>query len=103
MKFTMKSAMVASVAAMGLSLAACDSAAENEMEAEAEAMLWADEQQKQWRRDIDSMERRLDELDDEEAREVAAIADRYADVKPHTTAAAVVFALTPEDAKGGLR
>jgi len=72
-------------------------------EAEAQAMLWADEQQKQWRRDIDSMERRLDELDDEEARETAAIADRYADVKPHTTAAAVVFALTPEDAKGGLR
>ena len=28
-------------------------------------------------------------------REVAAITDRYADVKPHTTAAAVVFALTP--------
>lgn len=72
-------------------------------EAEADTMLWADEQQKQWRRDIDSMERRLDELDDEEAREIAAIADRYADVKPHTTAAAVVFALTPEDAKGGLR
>ena len=72
-------------------------------EAEAETMLWADEQQKQWRRDIDSMDRRLDELDDEEAREIAAIADRYADVKPHTTAAAVVFALTPEDAKGGLR
>jgi len=72
-------------------------------DAEAEAMLWADEQQKQWRRDIDSMQRRLDELDDEEAREIAAITDRYADVRPHTTAAAVVFALTPEDAKGGLR
>lgn len=72
-------------------------------EAEAEAMLWADEQQKQWRRDIESMQRRLDELDDEEAREIAAITDRYADVKPHTTAAAVVFALTAEDAKRGLR
>lgn len=72
-------------------------------DAEAEAMLWADEQQKQWRRDIDAMQRRLDELDDEEAREIEAIADRYADVKPHTTAAAVVFALTPADAKGGLR
>jgi superfamily II DNA or RNA helicase len=72
-------------------------------DAEAQAMLWADDQQKQWRRDIDSMQRRLDELDDEEAREIAAITDRYADVKPHTTAAAVVFALTPEDAKGGLR
>jgi cytochrome c553 len=65
-------------------------------------MLWADEQQKQWRRDIEAMQRRLDELDDEEAREIAAIIDRYADVKPHTTAAAVVFALTPEDARGGL-
>jgi hypothetical protein len=72
-------------------------------EAEAQAMLWADEQQRQWHRDIESMQRRLDELDDEEAREVAAILDRYAEVKPHTTAAAVVFALTPDDTKGGLR
>ena len=71
-------------------------------EAEAEAMLWPDDQQKQRRRDIEAMQRRLDELDDEEAREIAAITERYAEVKPHTTAAAVVFALTPEDAKGGL-
>jgi superfamily II DNA or RNA helicase len=71
-------------------------------EAEAEAMLWADDQAKQWRRDIEAMQRRLDELDDEEAREIAAIMQRYADVKPHTTAAAVVFALTPHDAAGGL-
>ena len=61
------------------------------------------EQQKQRRRDIESMQRRFDELDDEEKREVAAITDRYADVKPHTTAAAVVFALTPEDAREGLQ
>lgn len=72
-------------------------------QAESEAMLWADDQQKQWRRDIEAMQRRLDDLDDEEAREVAAISERYADVKPHTTAAAVVFALTPDDAEGGLR
>lgn len=71
-------------------------------DAEAEAMLWGDDQQKQWRRDIESMQRRLEELDGEEAREIAAITDRYADVKPHTTAAAVVFALTPEDAERGL-
>jgi superfamily II DNA or RNA helicase len=71
-------------------------------DAKAEAMLWADDQQKQWRRDIESMQRRLEDLDDEESREIAAITDRYADVKPHTTAAAVVFALTPEDARGGL-
>ena len=72
-------------------------------DAEAQAMLWADEQQKQWRRDIESMQRRLDELDDEEVREITAISERYADVKPHITAAAVVFALTPDDARGGLR
>ena len=70
-------------------------------EAEAQGQLFADpDQQRQWRRDIDAMNRRFDELDDEEAREIAAITDRYADVKPHTTAAAVVFALTGTDAEG---
>ena len=37
MKTFLKSAMFASVAAMGLSLAACDSGAENKMEADANA------------------------------------------------------------------
>ncbi|WP_245822036.1 DISARM system SNF2-like helicase DrmD [Lentzea waywayandensis] len=70
-------------------------------EAEARGQLFSDpDQQRQWRRDIDAMSRRLDELDDEEAREIAAITGRYADVKPHTTAAAVVFALTRSDADG---
>lgn len=69
-------------------------------EEEAAAMLLPDDQQRQRRRDIDAMERRLDELDDEETREIAAIIDRYADVKPHTTAAAVVFALNRADAEG---
>jgi len=49
------------------------------------------------------VQHRLDDLDEEEAREVAAIEERYAEVKPHTTAAAIVFALTPEDAKAGLK
>jgi superfamily II DNA or RNA helicase len=70
-------------------------------EHEAQGQLFADhDQQRQWRRDVEAMNRRLDELDDEEAREIAAIADRYADVRPHTTAAAVVFALTRNDADG---
>lgn len=70
-------------------------------EAEAHGQLFSDpDQQRQWRRDIEAMSRRLDELDDEETREIAAITDRYADVKPHTTAAAVVFALTRSDADG---
>lgn len=70
-------------------------------EDEAQGQLFADpDQQRQWRRDVEAMSRRLEELDDEEAREIAAITDRYADVKPHTTAAAVVFALTRADAEG---
>ena len=70
-------------------------------ESEAQGQLFTDpDQQRQWRRDMEAMSRRLDELDDEEAREVMAITDRYADVKPHTTAAAVVFALTRADADG---
>ncbi|WP_344652255.1 DISARM system SNF2-like helicase DrmD [Cryptosporangium japonicum] len=67
-------------------------------EREDEMRLFTDEQQRQRRRDIDAMHRRRDELSDEEDREVTAIADRYRDVKPHTVAAAVVFALTPDDA-----
>ncbi|WP_343446290.1 DISARM system SNF2-like helicase DrmD [Micromonospora schwarzwaldensis] len=63
--------------------------------------LFPDDQQRQRRRDIDTMRRRLDELGDEEQREIAAITERYRDVKPHTTAAAVVFALTPADAQRG--
>lgn len=70
-------------------------------EDEAQGQLFTDpDQQRQWRRDIDAMSRRLDELDDEEAREIAAITDRYAEVKPHTTAAAIVFAVTRDDAEG---
>lgn len=70
-------------------------------EDEARGQLFTDpDQQRQWRRDIEAMTRRLDELDDEEGREVAAITDRYAEVKPHTTAAAVVFALNRADADG---
>ena len=70
-------------------------------ETEAQGQLFTDpDQERQWRRDREAMVRRLDELDDEEAREIAAIKDRYAEVKPHTTAAAVVFALTRADADG---
>ncbi|WP_432839071.1 DISARM system SNF2-like helicase DrmD [Dactylosporangium sp. CA-092794] len=67
----------------------------------AAGQLFTDpDQQRQWRRDIEAMARRLDELDDEQGREISAIHDRYAEVKPHTTAAAVVFALTRGDADG---
>ncbi len=67
-------------------------------EREAEWMLLPDDQQRQRHRDMDTMRRRLDALGDEEHRETTAISDRYRDIKPHTTAAAIVFALTPADA-----
>ena len=66
-----------------------------------EEKLFPDDQQRQRRRDLASMTDRLDSLDDEEQREIAAIRARYADIRPHVTAAAVVFALTPDDAKAG--
>ncbi len=74
----------------------------SQAEAEAEAQLWPDDQQKQRKRDIESMRRRLEELDDEEARELKAVEERYAEVRPHVTAAAIVFAVTSDDVGGGL-
>jgi hypothetical protein len=68
-------------------------------EEEAAMMLLPDDQQSQRRRDIANMSRRLEALDDEEAREIDEIIERYTDVKPHTTAAAIVFAITPGDAQ----
>ena len=67
-------------------------------ELETELQLFPDEQQRQRRRDIQAMRDRLESLAEEEEREVTAIRDRYRDVKPHTSAAAVVFALTETDA-----
>jgi superfamily II DNA or RNA helicase len=63
--------------------------------------LFPDQQQRQRRHDLESMDDRLLELDGEERREIAAIRMRYEDIKPHVTAAAVVFALTPQDAETG--
>jgi hypothetical protein len=74
------------------------------VDAQAQLALFPDDQQRQRRRDIEAMSRRLDELGDEERREVDALVERYRDIKPHTTAAAIVFALTPDDARvGGVR
>ena len=63
-----------------------------------EEKLFPDDQQRQRQHDLAGMIDRLASLDDEERREISAISARYADIKPHVTAAAVVFALTPEDA-----
>jgi hypothetical protein len=63
-----------------------------------EEKLFPDEQQRQRRRDLASMDERLLSLDDEEQLEITGIRARYTDIKPYVTAAAVVFALTPRDA-----
>jgi hypothetical protein len=52
----------------------------------------------QFRRDMQAMEDRLENLSGEESRELAAIRERYTDVKPFVSAVAVVFALTPQEA-----
>lgn len=64
--------------------------------------LFTDYQHAQRRRDLRAMEGRLAGLDDEEQREITAIGERYRDIKPHVSAAAVVFALTPADAEAGM-
>jgi len=66
-----------------------------------EEMLFSDDQQRQRRLDLRAMEDRLVGLEDEEHREIEAIRERYTDIKPYVSAAAVVFALTPQDAETG--
>ncbi len=61
-------------------------------------MLWTDEAQQQRRRDIRAMRDRLRSLDDEEKQEIAGLRERYADIRPFTSTAAVVFAITEQDA-----
>ncbi|MEU3085319.1 DISARM system SNF2-like helicase DrmD [Streptomyces massasporeus] len=74
---------------------------DQEIREQKEQFLFTDDQQKQRRRDLQNMIDRLESLGDEEAREIAAIRERYSDIRPYVSAAAVVFALTPEDAKNG--
>ncbi|WP_306359202.1 DISARM system SNF2-like helicase DrmD [Nocardia sp. CC227C] len=72
-----------------------------EQRAELEMQLFTEDMRRQLRNDINAMQDRLDNLDDEEQREIDSIGERYADIKPHVSAAAVVFALTPADAQPG--
>lgn len=80
-------------------------AAARALENEQQLALLPDEQARQRRQDIRAMEARLDALEAEEQRELTLITDRYAEVRPFVSAAAVVFAITPADAAalGGAR
>jgi superfamily II DNA or RNA helicase len=59
----------------------------------------AREQERQLRDDLRAMDDRLRRLDEQQYRERVSIEARYTDVRPHLTGAAVIFALTPEDAE----
>ncbi|PYI39493.1 DNA helicase [Arthrobacter psychrolactophilus] len=74
---------------------------ENQQELEGMLFDLDPRQAEQYRLDIRSMENRLANLAEEESREIAAIAERYTDIRPFVSAAAVVFALTEKDAKQG--
>lgn len=56
-----------------------------------------DEQRRQRERDVKHIERRLDDVDDEAERELEAVRERYRDVRPYLTIAALVFAVSPQD------
>ena len=71
----------------------------HEEDKEQDMLPLADDQRAQRARDLRAMETRLDSLAEEERRELEAIRERYTDVKPYVSAAALVFALTPEDAR----
>ncbi|WP_220395845.1 hypothetical protein [Bifidobacterium pseudocatenulatum] len=60
--------------------------------------LWEDDERRQRQRDIRKMEQRLDDLGAEEQRELETIRNRYRDVKPYVSIAALVFAVSPQDA-----
>lgn len=68
-------------------------------EDEALAMLLPGDQLRQRQHDLAALQARADELGAEEQREVAAIRERYAEVRPYVTTSALVFALTPRDAE----
>ncbi len=60
--------------------------------------LWPDEQRRQRQRDMKAIEGRLDTLADERERELALVRERYRDIRPYCTIAALVFAVSPQDA-----
>lgn len=69
-----------------------------ERESQDMLALWAEDQRQQRARDLRAMEDRLVALDDEEQREVKAMALRYEDVRPYVSPVALVLAVTEEDA-----
>ncbi|WES64634.1 DISARM system SNF2-like helicase DrmD [Microbacter sp. GSS18] len=74
-------------------------AAEEARRAGEETLFQLAEEKKQRDDDLKRIRRRLSHLEDELHAERDAVERRYRDVQPHTFVAALVFALTPEDAQ----
>lgn len=74
-------------------------AAEEARRSGEETLFQLPEEKQQRERDLTRVRTRLSHLDDELHAERDAVARRYRDVQPHTFVAALVFALTPEDAE----
>lgn len=73
-----------------------------EMQQEAQQMLFDVAEQRQSERDLRQIRARLDALDEELRREQQAIRVRYEDVKAWPFPAAVIFAVSEQDAEKGL-
>jgi hypothetical protein len=61
-----------------------------------------DDEKRQSERDLREIRRRIDLLDDERDRELAAVDTRYEDVRAWEFPAAVLFALAPSDLESGV-
>ena len=70
-----------------------------QMDADPQFALFDDEERRQSERDLRQIRQRIDALDDERERELAAVDARYEEVKPLTFSAAVLFAIAPADAE----
>jgi len=74
-------------------------AAEDAQKASAEMLFQLPEERQQREQDLSRVRARLATLDEEHRSEREAVERRYRDVQAHTFVAALVFALTPDDAK----
>lgn len=74
-------------------------AAEDAKRAGEDLLFQLPEEKQQRDRDLERVRTRLSHLDGELQAEREAVERRYREVKPHTFVAALVFALTPEDAE----
>jgi superfamily II DNA or RNA helicase len=70
-----------------------------ELDADPQFALFDDAERRQSERDLRQIRQRIDALEDERERELAAVDARYDEVKPLTFSAAVLFAIAPADAE----